>query len=291
MNYGELEWEWRRIHLFISINWQDVPPCQPTKESMTFDRYPFHCWMQFDCILEDKSCRFVLSFMGQLIRGSDCEWINYTNWNYWNKSAIPLQMNSHWSTQHSTITLFPLSRKLNKPHESVFNCCIFLCLKWFATRFVVAIQIRWEIEKEEKTTEEFQQLLPMLCLSRIPSRVIWFERDTSHHPASNSFDLIHSFPTHLQRISLHLAAAAAAATKCVSIEICSEYRGNRRGPNKTTHITYLPVCNKFNSPAFTCRMIDKPSIVFDQSKNELFKISENYKTVHRKLRNDLKVEM
>lgn len=38
-------------------------------------------------------------------------------------------------------------------------------------------------------------------------------------------------------------------------------------------------------------MIDKPSIVFDQSKNELFKISENYKTVHRKLRNDLKVEM
>lgn len=84
----------------------------------------------------------------------------------------------------------------------------------------------------------------MLCLSRIPSSVIWFERDTSHHPASNSFDLIHSFPTHLQRISLHLAAAAAA-TKCVSIEICSEYRGNKRGPNKTTHITYLPTCLQY----------------------------------------------
>lgn len=38
-------------------------------------------------------------------------------------------------------------------------------------------------------------------------------------------------------------------------------------------------------------MIDKPTIIFDQSKNELFKIGENYKTVHRKLKNDFKVEV
>lgn len=38
-------------------------------------------------------------------------------------------------------------------------------------------------------------------------------------------------------------------------------------------------------------MIDKPCIYFDQSKNNLFKIGENYKTLHRKLRNDFKVEV
>lgn len=38
-------------------------------------------------------------------------------------------------------------------------------------------------------------------------------------------------------------------------------------------------------------MIDKPCIIFDQSKNELFKIGENYKVVHRKLRADFKVDM
>lgn len=39
-------------------------------------------------------------------------------------------------------------------------------------------------------------------------------------------------------------------------------------------------------------MMDKKvTILFDQSKNELFKLAENYKTIHRKLKNDFKIEM
>lgn len=37
--------------------------------------------------------------------------------------------------------------------------------------------------------------------------------------------------------------------------------------------------------------MDLPKIIFNASKNELFKLGENYKTLHRKIKSAYKVEM